>query len=377
MKAAFYAPLKPPNHPAPSGDRRIARLFRAAFERIGVETPLASEFRSREPKGDTAAQAQMAGDGGQLADAAIKKLGGAADLWFTYHLYYKAADWFGPETAARLGAPYLLAEASYAPKRAGGPWNLSHRRVAYCVGQAAAVLCLNPNDMACLEPIVEDPSRLINFPPFLDVAPYAGAAQVRREARAEIAAKTGADTEAHWLLAVGMMRGGDKAKSYAALAEVVARLPETPSWQLLIVGDGPERVRIETLFHKAAPGRVHFIGSLDEAALARFYAAADVMVWPAHGEAFGMAMLEAQASGLPVVAGLTGGVDAVVSHGQSGWLTPLGDKQAFAGGIQRLLSDAAERRAFGRNAAARVAADQSMDAAAERLEMVLRKIGIR
>lgn len=377
MKAAFYAPLKPPNHPAPSGDRRIARLFQAVFERIGVDTPLASDFRSREPKGDLAAQERMAKASPALADAALRTLGGVADFWFTYHLYYKAADWFGPEAAARMGIPYLLAEASYAPKRAGGPWDLSHRRVAHCVREAAAILCLNPNDAACLLPIVKDPGRLIDFPPFLDVAPYAAAPEVRTDARAEIAAQTGADPAAHWLLAVGMMRGGDKAKSYATLADAVALLPSSPDWRLLIVGDGPERASIESQLRQAAGDRVYFTGPLEETALARYYAAADVMVWPAHGEAFGMALLEAQASGLPVVAGMTGGVHAVVADGQSGWLTSLGDKPAFAAAVQRLLTDENERRAFGAHAAARVAAEQSMDAAAARLEIVLTKIGIR
>ena len=221
MRAAFYAPLKPPDHPAPSGDRRIARLFRAAFARIGVETPLASDFRSREPKGDPAAQARMMGDGVARAGAAIEALGGAADFWFTYHLYYKAADWFGPEAAARMGIPYVLAEASYAPKRAGGPWDLSHKRVAHCVREAVAILCLNPNDAACLAPLLDDQSTLIDFPPFLDTAPYADVVNIRAEARAHIAAETGTDANTLWLLAVGMMRGGDKAASYAALADAL------------------------------------------------------------------------------------------------------------------------------------------------------------
>lgn len=377
MRAAFYAPLKPPDHPAPSGDRRIARLFRAAFERIGIETSLASDFRSREPKGDPTAQARMMADGEVRAGAAIEALGGNADFWFTYHLYYKAADWFGPEAAARMGVPYLLAEASYAPKRADGPWDLSHKRVAHCVRAASAILCLNPNDAACLAPLLDDQSTLIDFPPFLDIRPYADAGQVRTEARARITRDTRATPEAIWLLAVGMMRGGDKAASYAALADALRLLPDTLNWQLLVVGDGPERPQIEMQLRQAAGDRVQFAGSLGEAALAEYYAAADVMVWPAHGEAFGMAMLEAQASGLPVVAGRTGGVHSVVTDGQSGWLTPLGDAGAFAAAVQHLIEDSAARQAFGDSAAARVAATQSLDAAAMRLEMVLTRIGIR
>ena len=173
------------------------------------------------------------------------------------------------------------------------------------------------------------------------------------------------------------MRGGDKAASYAALADALRLMPDTPDWRLLVVGDGVERASVEAQLRLAALDRVHFLGALDEAVLARTYAAADVMVWPAHGEAFGMAMLEAQASGLPVVAGRAGGVHSVVADGQSGWLTPLGDAGAFAAAVQRLATNQAERQAFSENAAARVASTQSLDAAAARLETVLTRIGIR
>ena len=90
-----------------------------------------------------------------------------------------------------------------------------------------------------------------------------------------------------------------------------------------------------------------------------------------------MAMLEGQASGLPVVAGRTGGVHSVVKDGQSGWLTPLGDAGAFAAAVQHLIENSGARQAFGGSAAARVATTQSLDAAAMRLEMVLTRIGIR
>lgn len=374
---AFYAPLKPPDHPAPSGDRRIARLFRRAFAEIDLAAPLASRFRSREPKGDPARQARMAALSPWLARRAVRGLRSADPCaWFTYHLYYKAADWFGPEAAAALGVPYIVAEASYAPKRAGGPWDLSHRRVAKAVGDVAAVLCLNPNDIACLEPLVDRPERLVRFPPFLDIAPYRDAAAIRQAARAEIADVLDLPGDAVWLLAVGMMRPGDKAASYRLLAEAVRRLPATPNWRLIVVGDGAARGEIESLVAQAAGGRARFAGALDEPMLARYYAAADVMAWPAEGEAFGMAMLEAQASGLAVVAGDVGGVSGVVATGESGLLTPAGDSGAFAEALMRLMGDGDLRRGFGAAGAKRVAETQSLAAAARRLEDLLEELGV-
>lgn len=373
---AFYAPLKPPDHPAPSGDRRIARLFQDAFAEIDVQARLASRFRSREPDGDRTRQARMAALGPWLARRAVRRLGGRRPAaWFTYHLYYKAADWFGPEAAAALDIPYLVAEASYAPKRAGGPWDLSHRRVARAVNAAAAVLCLNPNDIACLTPLVDAPARLIRFPPFLDATPYLAAATTREAARAYIADAHGLPERAVWLLAVGMMRPGDKAASYAALGRGLARLDLKTDWRLIVVGDGVARPDIEPALAAAARGRAVFAGALDEADLARYYAAADLMAWPAVGEAFGMAMLEAQASGLAVVAGDVGGVSAVVTDGVSGRLTPAGDDAAFATALAALIADPARRAAFGRAGRRRVGETQSLAAAAGRLEGILEGLG--
>ncbi|MGZ0187073.1 MAG: glycosyltransferase family 4 protein [Alphaproteobacteria bacterium] len=378
LRAAFYAPLKAPDDPTPSGDRRIARLFQQAFDRIDVETPLASRFRSREAKGDPARQAQMASLGPALGRRAIRAIGPPSPaFWFTYHLYYKAADWFGPEAAAAMDIPYIVAEASYAPKRAGGLWDLSHRRVAYGVQQAAAVLCLNPNDVACLEPITEHPEKLISFPPFLDVAPYSKIEGQRAADRAAFGQQHGLPDDAVWVLAVGMMRRGDKEASFAALAHALAVLETDRDWRLIVVGDGPAQADIMSALQNAAPHRVAFAGALDEATLARYYAAADLMAWPAIGEAFGMAMLEAQASGLPVVAGNVGGVGAVVADGVGGLLVPQGDDHAFAAAMAALIKNDQRRLIFGAGAAARIRETQSLDAAADRLETILQRISVR
>jgi len=69
-----------------------------------------------------------------------------------------------------------------------------------------------------------------------------------------------------------------------------------------------------------------------------------------------MAFLEAQASGVPVVAGRTGGVPAVVADGVAGVLTPIGDAASFAAAVGRLLDDPKERARLAANTAARIAA---------------------
>src|SRR5215472_3881449 len=99
MRIAFYAPLKPPDHPVPSGDRQMARLFLAALRCAGHEPVLASRFRSFEGRGDQHRQARLAAFGKKLADRFVRRCrtapADAPDLWFTYHIYHKAPDWLG------------------------------------------------------------------------------------------------------------------------------------------------------------------------------------------------------------------------------------------------------------------------------------------
>jgi glycosyltransferase involved in cell wall biosynthesis len=105
--------------------------------------------------------------------------------------------------------------------------------------------------------------------------------------------------------------------------------------------------------------------------LAPVYAACDLTAWPAINEAYGMALLEAQAAGLPVVSCAVRGVPEVVLDGRTGLLAPALDEAALAERIRALLVDGERRRALGRGAAAYVAAERSLEAAAERLGQAL------
>ena len=344
MRIAFYAPLKSPRHPAPSGDRRMARLLIAALERAGHTVTLASEFRAYDGNGDPARQQALAAEGAAEARHVIAGAQAAApDLWFTYHLYHKAPDWLGPQVSVALGIPYVVAEPSHAPKRAGGPWDLGYRAAAEAIARADLVLCLTRHDMACVAPLVS--GRLEWLPPFVDAAPF-------------LAPQPAGDGRT--LLSVGMFRRGDKLESYRRLGAALARLEG--DWRLVVVGDGPARAEVE----RALP-RAEFHGEAAPDALPSLYAAADLYVWPAAGEAYGMALLEAQAAGLPAVAGFERGVPDVVLDGETALLTAPGDADAFAAAIRRLLDDGPLRRAMGRRARAWIAAERDLPAAAARL----------
>jgi glycosyltransferase involved in cell wall biosynthesis len=120
--------------------------------------------------------------------------------------------------------------------------------------------------------------------------------------------------------------------------------------------------------------RVRFAGARTPQELPDFYAAADLFVWPAINEAYGMSLLEAQAAGLPVVAGATGGVPFIVEHEQSGLLTPPGDSDSFAAALRGLLRDAARRRMMGDRALETVANHHDVASASATLDSTLRDV---
>lgn len=353
MRIAFYAPLKAPDDPRPSGDRLIGRMLMRALEVAGHEVEIVCRLRSLDIDGNEERQRRLARLGSACAKRLLRRFdedpGRRPDLWFTYHLYYKAPDWIGPPVARALAIPYVVAEASYAPRRADGPWRVGHEAVAEAVGAADLVLGLNPRDEACIRPLLKSSARYLTFPPFIDAVPFCAARQARVAHRARLAAAHGIDEDSPWLIAAAMMRARDKLPSYRLLAAALALVQQLP-WTLLIVGDGPARAAVEEEMRPFG-SRTVFLGRLEGEALAQALVASDVFAWPAVNEAIGMVFLEAQAAGLPVVGSRREGVEGVVADGRTGLLMREGDAQAFAAALARLLGDARERAAMGAAAA--------------------------
>ncbi len=357
MRIAFYAPMKSPAHPLPSGDRRMARLLIEALRRGGHTVEPVSTFSSFDAAGDTSRQRRLADVGIRLAARLSHRLldrppARRPEVWLTYHVYHKAPDWLGPTVSRRLAIPYAIAEASHAPKQASGRWATGHRAAAEAIAAADLVFGLNPADTECVLPLIADPARLVALRPFIDTAPHAAAAAARERCRQALERGYGIGAQTAVLLTVAMMRRGDKLASYRVLGRALSRLLARP-WCLVVAGDGPAR---RDVARALAPlgGRVVWLGRVAETALPGLYAGADLFVWPAVGEAWGMVFLEAQASGLPVIGGRTGGVPDVVADGETGLLVEIGDDAAFAAAVGTLLDDAEARRRMGVRARERI-----------------------
>jgi len=317
-KIAFYAPMKPPTHPTPSGDRAVAR---ALLKALGRQAELVSDLRVYDGKGDLDAQKILMEKATTEAEKLIKQgqyQGWKA--WFTYHNYYKSPDLLGPVVSKAMEIPYILLEATRAKKRLDGPWaDFANRAEAAC-DQATVILYFTKRDQQALARYRPPDQRLIHLPPFLPDNTISAM-------RTKPATNT--------ILSVGMMREGAKAASYALIAKTLNCL-KNPNWHLDIAGNGPMRREIETLF-KPFGARIRFLGQLDKTALAENYRNASLFLWPGVDEAFGMVYLEAQAAGLPIVAQNRPGLVDVIAPQTD--LPPVDDCALMATEIDKLLND--------------------------------------
>ena len=355
MKIAIYAPLKPPSHPVPSGDRLMARQIIAALEMAGHRLEVASELRSFTPTPEAGPRTEIVWQ----AESELARLRGRwqsepPDLWFTYHPYYKTPDLLGPRIAREIGIPYVTAEASYSRRHDANGWDENQRLIADAVRLAAVNLCFTERDRIGLLDAIPD-GRCERFPPFIDAAPF-----------------TRSSSDPQRLIAVAMLRKGDKFDSYTMLASALDLIRDR-DWTLIIIGDGPMRTEVRSLFSAFGENRIIWSGERSTPEIAAELATAGLYVWPGCNEAYGLAYLEAQAAGLPVVAQATAGVPEVVMADKTGLLTPEGDIEAYADAIAQLLHDQNRRRAMADAAYAFVHQERSLAAASRRLETILRQ----
>lgn len=179
-----------------------------------------------------------------------------------------------------------------------------------------------------------DPAR---FRPGLDAAPFRAAHRL---------------PEGRWLFTAARLvphKGIDT--GIRVLARLAARYPDL---NYLVAGEGPSRESLLDLARsEGVLDRVHLVSGLGDEALASAYALADIYLGlsrelPMDVEGFGIALVEAQASGKPVVAGRSGGVPDAVHDGETGLLVDPEDVDAAARAVAGLLDDPARAAAIGR-----------------------------
>ena len=151
---------------------------------------------------------------------------------------------------------------------------------------------------------------------------------------------TPAPSPDHGLTSLSSRRAGGPTQGPAP----IPLRPRRERVHLAFVGDGPARAELEQTF---AGLPVTFTGYLRGEALSTAYASSDLFVFPSDSEAFGNVVLEAMASGLPVVAAAAGGIEDLVEHGATGRLFAPADTADMEACIRRELEDPAARRQHG------------------------------
>ena len=154
--------------------------------------------------------------------------------------------------------------------------------------------------------------------------------------------------------------GGADPKDVRALAIYVGRVsPEknldlmldlhdaVPGLHLAVVGDGPDRGRLE---RKASSRRIHFTGFLRGDELSAAYASADVFFMPSTTETLGFVVLEAMSAGTPAVAAAAGGVRDLVNPGENGLLFDPDDVSQAIAHVRQLIDHPSQRRHLARQA---------------------------
>ncbi len=200
-------------------------------------------------------------------------------------------------------------------------------RVRLAAARAAAVVALWSGSAVAWHELLGVPAaRLFVIPNAAFLADYSPADDpARRAARVAL----GLNPDATIALCLGAL-SPEKRVDVAIKATTVL-----PDLDLVVVGDGPERARLEAMAG-AAPGRVHFLGQTTHPQ--QSLTAADIVVLPSDTEGQPRVAVEAGLSGLPVVATRVGGVGEIIEEGSTGLLVPPGDALRLAEAMRAALA---------------------------------------
>ncbi|MEM7306902.1 MAG: glycosyltransferase [Planctomycetota bacterium] len=234
--------------------------------------------------------------------------------------------------------------------------------------RVVAVSHATADDLVRLAVVGEE--RLVVCPPGVELAPLTALPSLAEPARRSGALREQIGAAADHVV-VGVVGRLAEVKQVGRAVDVFELLAERyPGLHLAFVGDGSERGllerRIEDLGERAA--RVHLLGARGD--MPAVLADLDAVLLTSRSEGMPVALIEAGAAALPVVATDVGGVGEIVAHERTGFLGEGAEELAF--GLATLLDQPAERAAMGQRARLRVAQRHAPEALAARLEAIYR-----
>lgn len=206
-------------------------------------------------------------------------------------------------------------------------------------------------------------------PNFVDVERYAPAADPAAAAQ-RLAALWDGDARVPVLVHVSNFR---PVKRVPLIIDLLARVRRERPARLLLIGDGPERGRVEARVRKLGlRDHVRLLGQ--QTRFETLLPAARAFVLPSETESFGLAALEALSAGVPVVASQVGGLAEVVHHGRTGFLAPADDLEAMAGHLLTLIAEPDRAAEMGRAARADALERFRVEPMIDRYEALYRRV---
>lgn len=241
------------------------------------------------------------------------------------HTHLFASDFYGTIAACRAGVKAIVSTEHNI--NIGQSWirnliqRLAHRRQDVVVAVSGAV-----RDYLIAQAIPADRITVINNG--IDLEKFHPAEKITRDQ-----------------IIIGALGRLDRQKGFDVLIRALARIKDR-RFQCVIAGAGQEYEKLEKLINcTGLATKVRLVGS--ESDNANFYRQADIFVVPSRWEGFGIVVLEAGATGLPVIASDVDGIRDIIESGQNGLMVPKEDESALAEAIVKLMDDPAERMRLG------------------------------
>ncbi len=187
------------------------------------------------------------------------------------------------------------------------------------------------------------PEKLVTIPPGLELDEYLSIDGCRGNLRRELGVS---EQE----ILIGNVSRLVPAKGHRYLLQSIKLLKDSaPEACFVIAGDGELRGELEELVRQLElDGRVRFLGFRRD--VGNIYADSDIMVFTSLSEGLPLALIEALASGRPVVATDVGGISELVDEGKCGFVVPAKDPRALTEALLKLIRDEKLRKTFGENA---------------------------
>ncbi len=232
----------------------------------------------------------------------------------------------------KLGIPSVI--TCHSVEGAVGRWKILHHPVIRCVKRADRVIAVCPEtrDFCQSFGIPKDKIRII--PNGVDIHFFR---PCRREERSSIRESIGIGDRPFFFAAMRITKRKGPLLLIEAFARVVEREPQA---MLLVAGTGKDfPLLLRKIRLLRIQENVRLLGAIPQENLAKYMRACDAFVLPSYVEAFGIAILEAMASGAPVIATRTSGAERIIEDEKNGILVPIGDPKSLAEAMVKVIND--------------------------------------